>query len=67
MNIALAPIQASLQKITDTVATYLDTITGMETALMAHSDGIATLEREVAMLKPRLDSTTQVTEDYSWP
>lgn len=38
------------------------TITGMETALTAHSDVIATLEREVATLKFRLDSTTQVNE-----
>ncbi|KAK1883170.1 Outer capsid protein VP4 [Dissostichus eleginoides] len=62
MNTALAPIQASLQKITDTVATHTVTITGMETALSAHSDGITTLEREVAVLKSKLDSSNQVND-----
>ncbi|KAI4785292.1 hypothetical protein KUCAC02_037854 [Chaenocephalus aceratus] len=62
MNTALAPIQASLQKITDTVATHTATITGMETALSAHSDGITTLEREVAVLKSKLETTNQVND-----
>ena len=62
MNTALAPIQASLQKITDTVTTHTATITRMETALSAHSDGITTLEREVAVLKSKLESTNQVTD-----
>ncbi|KAJ4941205.1 hypothetical protein JOQ06_027492, partial [Pogonophryne albipinna] len=62
MNTALAPIQASLQKITDTVATHTATITGMETALSAHSDGIITLEREVAVLKSKLETTNQVND-----
>ncbi|KAJ4925278.1 hypothetical protein JOQ06_018013 [Pogonophryne albipinna] len=61
MNTALAPIQASLQKITDTVATHTATITGME-ALSAHSDGITTLEREVAVLKSKLETTNQVND-----
>ncbi|KAL3066160.1 hypothetical protein OYC64_016162 [Pagothenia borchgrevinki] len=54
MNTALAPIQASLQKITDTVATHTATITGMETALSAHS--------EVAVLKSKLETTDQVND-----
>ncbi|KAF3842936.1 hypothetical protein F7725_001785 [Dissostichus mawsoni] len=62
VNTALAPIQASLQKITDTVATHTVTITGMEMALSAHSDGITTLEREVAVLKSKLESTNQVND-----
>ncbi|KAJ4925271.1 hypothetical protein JOQ06_018006 [Pogonophryne albipinna] len=44
----------------DTVATHTATITGMETALSAHSDGITTLEREVAVLKSKLETTNQV-------
>lgn len=59
---ALVPIQASLQKITETVATHSATISGMETALTAHSDGIDTLEREVATLKSRLETTSQTNE-----
>ncbi|KAK5895439.1 hypothetical protein CesoFtcFv8_012031 [Champsocephalus esox] len=62
MNTALAPILASLQKITDTVATHPATITGMETALSAHSVGITTLEREVAVLKSKLETTNQVND-----
>lgn len=34
----------------------------METAFSAYSDGITTLEHEVATLKSKLDSTTQVNE-----
>lgn len=59
---AMAPIQATLQKITDTVATHSTTITEMETALTAQSDGITTLEHEVAALKSKLETTTQVNE-----
>ncbi|KAK5853415.1 hypothetical protein PBY51_007201 [Eleginops maclovinus] len=66
VNTAPAPIQASLQNITDTVATHTATITGMETALSAHSDGITTLEREVAVLKSKLDTTNQVNDNCSW-
>lgn len=62
MNTALAPIQISLQKITDTVASHTATITEMETALTSHSDGISTLEHEVATLKSKLETTTQVNE-----
>ncbi|KAK5871797.1 hypothetical protein PBY51_004656 [Eleginops maclovinus] len=62
MNTSLAPIQASLQKITDTVATHAATITGMETALSAHSDGVTALEREVAVLKSKLETTNQVND-----
>lgn len=44
------------------MALHSDTICGMEMALSAHSDGISTLEREVATLKSRLKSTTQMNE-----
>ena len=62
MNAALAPIQASLQKLTDTVGKHSTVINKMETALAVHSDGITTLEREVAVLKSKLETTTQVNE-----
>ena len=62
MNAALAPIQASLQKLTDTVGKHSTVINEMETALTVHSDGITTLEREVAVLKSKLETTTQVNE-----
>jgi len=62
MNAALAPLQASLQQITDTVASHTATMTAMETALSAHSDDITTLGRDVAVLKSKLESTTQMNE-----
>lgn len=62
LNTVLAPIQASLQKITDTVASHTATISGMETALTAHSDGITTLQHKVATLKSNLETTTQTNE-----
>ena len=36
LNTAMAPIQASLQKIADTVASHTATISAMETALTSH-------------------------------
>lgn len=54
LNTALIPIQACLQKIADTVASHTATISGMETYLSAHLDGIITLEHEVATLKSKL-------------
>lgn len=66
LNTALAPIQASLQMIADTVASHTTTISAMETALTAHSDGIATLEEDVATLKSKLETTIQVNEKLQW-
>ncbi|KAJ4941871.1 hypothetical protein JOQ06_011744, partial [Pogonophryne albipinna] len=59
---ATSASEASVQPLTliiDTVATHTATITGMETALSAHSVGITTLEREVAVLKSKLETTNQ--------
>ncbi|KAI4817580.1 hypothetical protein KUCAC02_010965 [Chaenocephalus aceratus] len=60
--LTLVMLVGELEKITDTVATHTATITGMETALSAHSDGITTLEREVAVLKSKLETTNQVND-----
>lgn len=62
LHTALAPINASLQSITDTVAAHANTISEMETALTAHSDGLSTLDNEVSSLKSKLESTMQANE-----
>lgn len=64
LNTALIPIQASLHKIADTLDSHTATISRMETSLSAHSDGIITLEHEVATLKSKLEFTTQMTEKF---
>ena len=51
LNTAMAPIQASLQKVADTVASHTATISAMETTLTSHSDDLTTLQHEVATLK----------------
>uniref|UniRef100_A0AAQ6A4U8 L1 transposable element RRM domain-containing protein n=1 Tax=Amphiprion ocellaris TaxID=80972 RepID=A0AAQ6A4U8_AMPOC len=60
LNITLAPIQASLQTITETTASHTVTITAMETTLTAHSDRITTLEKDVTTLRLQLETTKQV-------
>ena len=62
LNTAMAPIQASLQKIADTVASHTATISAMETALSSHSDDLSTLQHEVATLKSKVETTTQMNE-----
>lgn len=62
LNTAMAAIQAPLQKIADTVASHTATISTMETALTSHSDDLATLQREVATLKSKVETTTQMNE-----
>lgn len=54
LNPALILSQAFLQKIANTVASHTTTISGMETALSAHSDGTADWKHELATLKAQL-------------
>ena len=62
LNTAMAPIQASLQKIADTVASHTATISAMETALTSQSDDLTTLQHEVVTLKSKVETTTQMNE-----
>lgn len=62
LNTAMGPIQASLQKIADTVASHTATVSAMETALTSHSDDLTNLQCEVATLKSKVETTTQMNE-----
>lgn len=62
LNASLAPIQASLQTMTETVAAHTVTISAMETALTEHSDGISSLEDDVATLKSKLETSMKMND-----